>query len=139
MVGPFCMHLQLLLPGSNQGTANRKYFEHAGGAAHGPDGSGDELIKLEGVPRGRSALDASDGSGLEFLRVLRDRAAAANPSDVAVAEGKFAKIRQDLIQGALTVSSLKEFLAKYKKARRNVAPATRPMLHTVKNQREFII
>jgi hypothetical protein len=38
---------------SNQGTANRKYFEHAG-ALLTADGSGDDLIKLEGVPRGET-------------------------------------------------------------------------------------
>ena len=40
---------------SNQGTANRKYFEHAGGLLTA-DGSGDDLIKLEGVPKGETFL-----------------------------------------------------------------------------------
>ena len=34
-----------------QGEANRKYFEHAG-ALMTADGTGDDLIKLEGVPKG---------------------------------------------------------------------------------------
>ena len=34
-----------------EGDAKRKYFEHAG-ALMTADGSGDDLIKLEGVPKG---------------------------------------------------------------------------------------
>ena len=38
---------------SNQMGSNRKYFEHAGGLLTA-DGSGDDLIKLEGVPKGET-------------------------------------------------------------------------------------
>eukprot|EP00966_Prymnesium_polylepis_P086578 2003741-Prymnesium_polylepis.1 len=37
---------------SNQGGANRKYFEHAGGLLTA-DGTDHHLIKLEGVPKGK--------------------------------------------------------------------------------------
>ena len=38
---------------TNEGPSNRKYFEHAGGLLTA-DGSGDDLIKLEGVPKGET-------------------------------------------------------------------------------------
>jgi hypothetical protein len=42
------------------GTAKRKYFEHAGGLLTA-DGTGDDLIKLEGVPQGKKfAWDDDD-------------------------------------------------------------------------------
>ena len=58
-----------------EGTAKRKYFEHAGGLVTA-DGTGDDLIKLEGVPQGKRFKWADDDDAAP--------AATPTPTDTAL-------------------------------------------------------
>ena len=71
-------------------------------------------------------MEDADGSGLELLRLLRDRGNKASPRDKALVTTKFASLVRDGVKGELTLSSFSTFLKAYKAARRNIAPASRP-------------
>ena len=73
-----------------------------------------------------SILENADGSGLEFLQLLRDRGKRAGPRDKALVSAKFAKIIQEGVKGELTLDTFSAFLKTYKAAKRNIAPASRP-------------
>ena len=69
---------------SNQSTANRKYFEHAG-ALLTADGSGDDLIKLEGVPAGKKFSWVDDPLDAPPLPATEPAPVMPDPDDVGPA------------------------------------------------------
>lgn len=71
-------------------------------------------------------LEAADGSGLKLLVLLRARGRAADPRDKALVATQFAGIVRDGVRGELTLDTFTAFLKRYKSARRNIAPASRP-------------
>jgi hypothetical protein len=71
-------------------------------------------------------MEDADGSGLELLRLLRDRGKRATPRDKALVTTKFASLVRDGVKGELTLGSFTSFLKAYKSARRNIAPGSRP-------------
>ena len=73
-----------------------------------------------------SLLEDADGSGLELLRLLRDRGGKATARDKALVTTKFASLVRDGVKGELTLGSFSTFVKAYKAARRNIAPASRP-------------
>ena len=81
-----------------------------------------------------SILENADGSGLEFLQLLRDRGKRAGPRDKALVSAKFAKIIQEGVKGELTLDTFSAFLKTYKAAKRNIAPASRPPVRKPKSR-----
>ena len=71
-------------------------------------------------------LEESDGSGLEFLRLLRVRGNSANSRDKALVATKFSSLINGGVRGELTLDSFSAFLKLYKAARRNIPPLSRP-------------
>jgi hypothetical protein len=71
-------------------------------------------------------LEQADGSGLEFLRLLRARGEAANARDRALVMAEFSGLIRDGVVGELTLGSFGAFLKSYKAKRRNIAPSSRP-------------
>ena len=71
-------------------------------------------------------LEDADGSGLDLLRLLRERGKAASPRDKALVTTKFSSIVRDGVRGELTLGSFSAFIKAYKSAKRNIAPASRP-------------
>ena len=79
---------------SNEGTSNQKYFEHAGGLLTA-DGTGDDLIKLEGVPQGKQFSWTDDP-----LDAPPTAAAAASPLEVVPDPEDAGPMREDTIPEA---------------------------------------
>jgi hypothetical protein len=71
-------------------------------------------------------MEDADGSGLELLRLLRDRGDKASPRDKALVTTKFSSLVRDGVKGELTLGSFSAFVKAYKSARRNIAPSSRP-------------
>ena len=71
-------------------------------------------------------LEDADGSGLDLLRLLRERGKAASPRDKALVTTKFSSIVRDGVRGELTLGSFSAFIKAYKSAKRNIAQASRP-------------
>ena len=71
-------------------------------------------------------LDNADGSGLSYLRILRDRGNAATARDTALVTSVFTKIIRDGVSGELSHIKFANFLKSYKAARRNIDPTSRP-------------
>ena len=71
-------------------------------------------------------LEQSSGSGLRLLELLRDRGNNASATDTALATTKFHNLIRNGVNGELTLETFNLFLKKYKGARRNIAPASRP-------------
>ena len=71
-------------------------------------------------------LEAADGSGLEFIKLLRARGTAADPRDKALVATQFADIVRDGVRGELSLTTFSAFLKAYNAARRNIVPASRP-------------
>ena len=71
-------------------------------------------------------LEDADGSGLELLRLLRERGNNATARDKALVTTKFSSLVRDGVKGELTLGSFSAFIKAYKSARRNIAPSSRP-------------
>jgi len=73
-----------------------------------------------------SLLDDAAGSGMALARELTRLASTATPADIAVVTANYDTIRSQLVQGELTVSSLKGFVKEYKKAKIDIYPVVPP-------------
>ena len=71
-------------------------------------------------------LEQSSGSGLRLLGLLRHRGNNVSATDVALATTKFHNLVRIGVNGELTLETFNLFLKKYKGARRNIDPASRP-------------
>jgi hypothetical protein len=71
-------------------------------------------------------LEDADGSGLELLRLLRERGTNASARDKALVTTKFSSLVRDGVKGELTLGTFSAFVKAYKSARRNIAPSSRP-------------
>ena len=71
-------------------------------------------------------LEDADGSGLELLRLLRERGNNATARDKALVTTKFSSLVRDGVKGELTLGTFSAFVKAYKSARRNIAPSSRP-------------
>ena len=72
-------------------------------------------------------IETAAGSGLYFLELLRYRGNNATSTDIALATTKFQSLIRNGVGGELTLESFNLFLKKYKAARRNIAPTSRPV------------
>jgi len=79
-----------------------------------------------GAEQASDLIEDADGSGLKFMKLLRDRAAAASPEDRAVVAAEFTRLLREGVRGDLNLSSLKTFVRSYKLAKTNQTKATRP-------------
>ena len=71
-------------------------------------------------------IDEADGSGYNFLTILRKKAGEATPTDRALVSAEHAKIVRDGVTGFLSLATLKAFDKRYKAATRNLPPTSRP-------------
>ena len=71
-------------------------------------------------------MDDAAGSGLALIEALRARAAGASTADKAIITAHFDRTKSEGITGELNLTSLKAFLTKYKKAKRDLPTGQRP-------------
>ena len=70
-------------------------------------------------------VEAADGSGLELLRLLRERAGKVTRKESAVVSAAHARVIREGVIGPLGLASFKAFIKKYKAVKRNMPPGGR--------------
>ena len=70
-------------------------------------------------------LDDAGGSGMAFARALLALGATATPADMAVVTAHFDSVKAARVTGELTLTSLKNFVKEYKRAKIDLDPTGR--------------
>jgi hypothetical protein len=71
-------------------------------------------------------IEQADGSGLELLRLLKERSSNATARDKALVSATFDAVKTKGVVGELTCASISAYVKAYKAALRNLDPNERP-------------